>query len=93
MFIIHTTKISVEIEAMRLLSTLDDLKGKDYRVLLLLMAHIDGRAFKNVSTSQMATELKLDKDDVKKSLKRLVEVDVLEKGSSEHVKDGYKFKF
>jgi predicted transcriptional regulator len=93
MYLIHTLKVSVEIEAFKKISEIDTLKAKDYRVLFHLMTHLDGRTAKSISPKKIAEQLGLDKDDVKKSLVKLIGVELLIMESNEHVKDGYKFTF
>ena len=93
MYILHKTKASVEIEALQNISKVDTLKSKDYRVLFHLMGHLDGRVPKEINVKKIANALELDKEDVKKSLVRLIGVELLVMESTDHVKDGYKFNF
>jgi DNA-binding MarR family transcriptional regulator len=93
MYIIHTEKASVNIVDIQKISQLTSLKVNDYRVLFLLMGHIDGRTYKKINPSKLAEELGITKKQVKKSLENLEEVELIEEGSNEHVKAGYKFNF
>lgn len=53
----------------------------------------DPKNFKNIDIKKMAKSLHLSKKDVKKSIDRLIEEAVIEKGSSDTIKDGYRFLF
>jgi RIO-like serine/threonine protein kinase len=92
-YMIHKERASVNILDIQNISQIDTLKAKDYRVLFLLMGHVDGRSFKNISHKKIAKQLEMDKDDVTKSINRLIAAELMSVGSSEHVKDGYKFNF
>lgn len=93
MYLIHKERASVSIKDIQNISQITTLKSKDYRVLFHLMGHLDGRSFKEINIKKVAKALELDKSDVKKSLLKLVGVELLLIGSTEHVKGGYKFNF
>lgn len=77
----------------------------DYRVFLLLLTQLNGFAsqdnpkakdplnFKLLDIEQMSDHLALSKKDVKKSLKKFYKDGLLEKGSNDTIRDGYRFTF
>ena len=70
-----------------------DLNRKDLRVLLHLMTHLDGMNFKAISKKNIAYDLNISKDDVTKSLENLMDLEVLQSGSSASVEKGYRLLF
>jgi len=93
MYLIHKTKASVEVESLKQISQITTLKARDYRVLFHLMGHLDGRTAKSISYKKIAKQLDLDKDDVIKSIGRLIDAELIVVESNEHVKDGFRFNF
>lgn len=83
--------VSMSIESIQRLSTYDNLKAKDFRVLLFLMARLDSIRFKKIDKKQISRELGLKKKEVENSLLRLLDSFILEIGDDEHVRRGYKF--
>ena len=76
----------------------------DYRVFLLLLTQLNGfnndnnktkdpLNFKLLDIEQMADHLALSKKDVKKSIKKLYNDGLLEKGTNDTIRDGYRFTF
>jgi hypothetical protein len=102
---IHTVSIRKEAIIERLL--IDDKFSKDeLRVILLLLTKLDGykepenyaRAndpynFKAISIKQISSTLDIKSKKVEKIIDYLVDEDVLEKGSNDSVKKGYRFTF
>lgn len=78
---------------------------KDYRVLLCLFTELDGWApspkretkdpknFKKIDIKSIASKLNISKKDVKKSLKNLMDSNIIEDGSSDTISNGYRFQF
>lgn len=81
----------------------DNLSKKDLRVLLLLLTSLPGfydkpdrddpRKFEAIHAKTIAENLGLKKKDVEKSIETLCYLDLLETGSSETVKNGYRLTF
>lgn len=71
----------------------DELSKKDLRVLLHLFTHLDYNTFKEISVKQIAKDLDISKKNVEESIMRLVEMEIIEKGSTSSVKNGYKTTF
>lgn len=85
----------------------EELSKKDYKVFLMLLTELDGYSssrarrsedydplnFTKVDAEQMAKVLDMKKDDVKKSIKKLIQEGILEKGSNKNMKNGYRFTF
>lgn len=84
------------------------LSKKDLRVAMLLFTKLDGinekhpdiyyrddnrNGFAKISVSKIADELEMDKSDVKESLRVLEEEHIIETGSNEIIKTGYRFTF
>lgn len=85
-----------------------ELNKKDYKVFLMLLTELDGysnpknritfedpdpKNFKKIDSEQMAEQLKLDESDIKKSLKKLLNEGIIEKGNNVNIKNGYRFTF
>lgn len=71
----------------------EELTKKDLRVLLHLFTHIDHKVFKEVSLKQIANDLDISKKNVEESIQRLLDMEIIEKGSSASVKNGYRATF
>lgn len=84
-----------------------ELSKKDYKVFLMLLTELDGYSipkvrrmddqdplnFTKVDAEQIAEELDMDESDVKKSIKKLLNEGILEKGDNKNMKNGYRFTF
>jgi hypothetical protein len=57
-----------------------DISGQDYRVLMIYLGNLDFENFLQISQSYIATDLKIPKQRVYESTKRLVEKGILIKG-------------
>lgn len=53
----------------------------------------DPKNFKSIDIKRISKSLKISKKEVKQSLHRLLEECILDQGSNESVKDGYRFTF
>lgn len=71
----------------------EELSKKDIRVLLHLMLHLDGKAFKSVSEKNIGKELGYKKNEVLQCIHNLIVYDVIEEGSTGSVSDGYRLCF
>ena len=77
----------------------------DYRVFLLLLTQLNGFAsqdnpkakdplnYKLLDIEQMSEHLAISKKDVKKTLKKLYVDGLIEIGSNDTIRDGYRFTF
>ncbi len=65
--------------AMEMLAA-SDLRGDDFRVLLLLMARLDFENLISLEQTAVAAKLGMDKSNVNRSIKRLVSIGVLLEG-------------
>ena len=84
-----------------------EFNKKDYKVFLMLLTVLNGYSrpkgkkydyddpqnFTKVDSEQMAEQLDLDEGDVKKSIKKLINEGVIEKGDTTNMKNGYRFTF
>ena len=82
-----------------------DLSKRDLRIILLLLCRLDGYVppktvrsntkdpanFSDISIKRIAKTLGYKKSEVKKSLKKLVELEILEYGVNEANEHGYRF--
>lgn len=100
---------TVSIKRDRLIEVAEDTEyGKnDFRVFLVLLSQLDGFCypensrrvvndplnFKKINLGQIADTLSLSKKQVKKSVDNLYNDGLLEMGSNNTVKDGYRFTF
>lgn len=85
----------------------DELNKKDYKVFLMLLTELDGYSspkvnrfdnldpqnFKKIDSEQIADELQMDESDVRKSIKKLLNEGIIEKGDTKNMKNGYRFTF
>lgn len=85
------------------------LKKKDYIVLLFLLTQLEGwnsmqrklrdnrtldpLNFKRINIADVSTNLYLSKEEVRASIRRLLDQGILERGSSAIVSKGYRFTF
>ena len=71
----------------------NELKKKDYRVLLHLMTHLDSMTYKEISKKNIADILEMSKSDVNEALENLMIQGIIERGSSASVNGGYCLLF
>ena len=85
----------------------DELNKKDYRVFLMLLTELNGYSvnrknysedkdplnFTKIDSERIAKKLDMDESDVKKSIKKLLKEEILEKGNTQNMKNGYRFTF
>ena len=83
----------------------DMLSKKAYKVLLCLFTELDGWApsvtrytkdplnFKKIDIKAISRVLGIDKKEIKKSVRNLIESGIIECGDSDTIKDGYRFTF
>lgn len=85
------------------------LKKNDYVVLLFLLTQLEGwnsmqrklkdnrtldpLNYRKISVSDVSANLYLPKEEVRRSIRRLMEEGILERGSSAIVSKGYRFTF
>lgn len=86
-------------------SSMEDLSKDDLRVFMMLLtvlngysppktgSSIDPNNYCKINEGQIATELYMSEKRVKKSIKRLLNEGIIEKGNSSSVKNGYRFTF
>jgi hypothetical protein len=82
-----------------------DLSKSTYKVLICLFTELNGyndngrninpdpENFKYVQIDSLASTLCLPKKKVKNALETLLELNIIEEGSSDTVHDGYRFTF
>ena len=85
-----------------------ELDKKDLRVFLLLLTTLDGFSyppnidpskvkdplnFKYVDIDWMSDTLDIKRKEVKRSIEQLEDEDIIEEGSSDTIKHGYRFTF
>lgn len=81
----------------------ENLSKTDLRVLLLLLTHLNGWSqrprqqdplnFTKIDPEEMANTLGLTKKKVNESIGHLVDEDIIEKGRTSAMKNGYRFTF
>lgn len=83
----------------------EELTKTDLRVVLFLLTELNGWSppkttegidpcnFKRIDEKKIAEKLYISKKDVKKSIKNLREMCIIEKGESNAVRNGYRFRF
>lgn len=102
------TNVSIPRKGLLYLAEAPDLKQNDYRVLLALFSTLDGwddtastrrsktedpLNFRIVKASQIGDLTGLSKKEVKFSISRLLQHGIIERGSNDTIKDGYRFTF
>lgn len=70
-----------------------NLTKKDLRVVMHLMTHLDSLSFRDISKKHIAETLEMSKSDVTESINNLLMQCVIERGSSDTVKNGYMLLF
>lgn len=99
--------VSIKRDKMIDLASDTEYSKKDYKVLLLLLSQLDGYTvpikvsqnhkdplnFKILDIEKMADTLSMSKKEVKKSIEKLHDDGILEKGSNDTIKNGYRFTF
>ena len=103
----HTISIPRESFIKRVVTN-DDLGYNDLRVCMFLLTELDGwnishplkksaspdpQNYKAINLKQIAKTLDMDKKEVKASIRNLLDEEILEKGSSRSIEDGYRFTF
>ncbi len=86
---IHKYKMSIELETLKNLARLHDLKARDYRVLIYLMSHIDSTVPRKINKKHIRRELDMDKKEFNQALDTLVHAAILYKSDLEE--DSYVF--
>ena len=83
----------------------DELNKKDLRVCLMLLTELNGwvesstgrqvdpQNFKKIDSEEIAETLGYSTSDVKASLKKLRREGIIERGNTQSVKNGYRFRF
>ena len=85
----------------------DNLNKRDLRICLMLLTELEGyplhksmngdgqdpNNYKKIDAERIAKKLNMDVKDVKKSLKKLLKEEILEKGNTNNMKNGYRFTF
>ena len=95
--------VSINKERLREIASNPYLSKTAYKVLICLFTELNGWVytersndplnFKKVDLDSISDMLHVSKKDVKKAFKELKENDLIETGSSETVKKGYRFTF
>lgn len=79
-------------ETLQELATKNVLTIEGYRVLLALIAKTDFENFIHVKQVQIATDLGMQKQNVNKAFKRLIELNIIEKISHDNI-NGYRLNY
>ena len=99
--------VSIKRSKMIELASDTEYSKKDYKVLLILLSQLDGYTvplkvtqnhkdplnFKILDIEKMADTLSMSKKEVKKSIEKLHDDGIIEKGSNDTIKNGYRFTF
>jgi len=91
--VVHTQRVSTNIDDLQRIAENGDLSKKDLRVFLFLACRLETERIKKIDKKQMAKSLDLSKDEVKKCLDTLEEHGIIERDSDDHVEDGYRFTY
>lgn len=101
----QVTNVSINKDSLLNIAADYELSKKDYKVLLCLFTELDGWApsttrytkdplnFKKIDIKAISQVLGIDKKEIKKSVRNLIEAEIIECGDSDTVKDGYRFTF
>lgn len=101
----QVTNVSINKDSLLNIASDDMLSKKDYKVLLCLFTELDGWApsvtrytkdplnFKKIDIKAISQVLGIDKKEIKKSIRTLIEARIIECGDSDTLKDGYRFTF
>ncbi len=101
----QVTNVSINKEALLQIASSDQVTKKDYKVLLVLFCQLNGwcepitkgtkdpKNFSLIDTKAISKTTGLSKKEVKKCIDNLEEFNIIEKGNSDTIKNGYRFTF
>ena len=87
---LHVTKFSTDIDKFQIISENEALTKCDLRVFCFLCCRIGSQRYSKIDISQISKSLNISKSKVKESIDNLMDFEIIQKGSDEHVKKGYK---
>lgn len=90
---IHTKMMSTQIESFQKVAENPNLSKKDLRVFMFLCCRLESKYYKKIDKEKIAETLNLTKKEVNECLQTLMDEDILESGSDEHVSKGYRFSY
>lgn len=91
MYKISKNVASIKLDSLQFLSEKNNLSKNDYRVLIFLLCRLDSLSYRKIDKQQISDTLNMKKKKVDESIQHLVDEFILDEGSDEHVKKGYKF--
>lgn len=91
--IIHATKFSTDINQFQTVAENVELTKNDLRIFIFLSCRLGSQHYVKVDKSQIADSLGISKKKVSASLDNLVVQGIIENGSDEHTKNGYKMSY
>lgn len=101
----QVTNVSINKSKLLDIASDQELGKKDYKVLLVLFTELNGWRmnpnyftedplnYKKIDTKKIADILCMTNKEVKKCIKNLIYADIIECGSSDTIKNGYRFTF
>ena len=101
----QVTNVSINKNKLVEIATNYHLSENDLRVVIVLFTELNGWResekretkdplnFKKIDLETIGDILDMKKKDVKKSIKHLINSDLIEEGDSDTVKNGYRFRF
>ena len=91
--IIHATKFSTDINQFQTIAENENFSKTDLRIFIFLSCRLGSQRYTRVDKSQISESLNISKKKVSESLENLEQFGIIEKGSDEHTKNGYRMTY
>lgn len=91
--IIHATKFSTDINQFQTIAENENFSKTDLRIFIFLSCRLGSQRYTRVDKSQISESLNISKKKVSESLENLEQFGIIEKGSDEHTKNGYRMSY
>lgn len=89
--IVHTQRVSTNIDDLQKIAENKNLSKKDLRVFIFLACRLESEHFTRIDKRQIAKSLDLTKDEVDNCLNTLMDENIIIHGSDTHVENGFRF--
>lgn len=88
--IIHARVFSADLEKFSKVAENANLSKKDLRVFIFICGRVGSKYYTRIDRKQISKSLNMDRKDVDKALDNLQYENIIEEGSDEHAKNGFK---
>ncbi len=91
--IIYATKFSTDVNQFQTVAENENLTKSDLRVFIFLSCRLGSQHYIRVDKSQISESLNIPKKKITNSLDNLERYGIIEQGSDDHTKNGYKMTY